>query len=80
MKEKVREREIDFFHLLVYFSNGYNSRGEVRKKPGARNCILVSHMDSRDPSTRPILYCLPRNISRELDQRQNIWTHTGSLL
>lgn len=37
-----REKDL---HPLVHYPNGCNARGWAGLKPGAQNCILVSHMD-----------------------------------
>lgn len=53
--------------------NDHNGWGCVRPKPGARNPIYISHVGGRGLSMWAIFHCLPRCISRELDQKTNIW-------
>lgn len=43
-------------------------RSEPRPKLGVQNAILVSYLGGGSPSAWIIFHCLPRNVSRELDQ------------
>lgn len=46
-----KDRDRDIIHLLTDSSNGFNSWGWARMKPGAQNCNQHSQAGSRDPST-----------------------------
>lgn len=53
--ERKRKKERECFHLLA------------RPKPGAKNCIPISHSDGRGPAPWITLQPFPRCLSRELD-------------
>lgn len=64
-KEKVGKIEMERFHLLMH------SHSHSRQDSISLNSILIFHMDSKGLGTRAVICCLPRCISRKLDQNQH---------
>lgn len=70
-EQKERDREI--FHLLVHLSNGHCSQAWTRLKLGDSSSIQVCHMGSRGLSPQAMLCCLPRQMIRDMDRKQESW-------
>lgn len=50
-----------------------------RLKPEAQSSAQVSHVGGRGPAIWAVVYCLPRNISREMDGNGVARTGIGAL-
>lgn len=57
------------FHLLLHSPNGLNEQVGASGEAGARNCIQVPTVGGRGPCTQTTACCIPRGISRKLNQR-----------
>lgn len=65
------ESEREIFHPVPHSLNTLKARTSPDEVPGVWNSIQISHVGDRGPCTRVILLCLPKNISEDLDWKQN---------
>lgn len=79
-KEGEGEREL--FYFLFDSPNGCSGCSWAGLTSGTRNSTCITHMGDASPDTWAILHCIPRHVTRELDQKHGNWDlsqHTGEM-
>lgn len=67
-----------YIHIstLLIHSLQDNGQGRARPKPGVQNCILVSPVCGRSPSTRPSCKACPGTLAGSRIKSGAIWAGT----